>query len=52
LLEAALIAGLTAAGVRMPVAPWRPSCPTWSLSWLPAIPGWWAAIRRRQAGLL
>jgi glycosyltransferase 2 family protein len=51
-VEAALIAGLTAAGVSMPVATAATVLSRLVAVWLPAIPGWWAALRLRQAGLL
>jgi glycosyltransferase 2 family protein len=51
-VEAALIAGLTAAGVSMPVATAATVLSRLVAVWLPAIPGWWAAIRLRKAGLL
>jgi glycosyltransferase 2 family protein len=51
-VEAALIAGLTAAGLSMPVATAATVLSRLVAVWLPAIPGWWAAYRLRQAGLL
>ena len=51
-VEAALIAGLTAAGVSMPVATAATVLSRLVAVWLPAIPGWWAAFRLRQVGLL
>jgi uncharacterized membrane protein YbhN (UPF0104 family) len=51
-VEAALIAGLTAAGVPMPVATAATVLSRLVAVWLPAIPGWWTAFRLRQAGLL
>jgi uncharacterized membrane protein YbhN (UPF0104 family) len=51
-VEAALIAGLTAAGVSMPVATAATVLSRLVAVWLPAIPGWWTAFRLRQAGLL
>jgi glycosyltransferase 2 family protein len=51
-VEAALIAGLTAAGLSMPVATAATILSRLVAVWLPAIPGWWAAFRLRQAGLL
>jgi uncharacterized membrane protein YbhN (UPF0104 family) len=51
-VEAALIAGLTAAGVPMPVATAATILSRLVAVWLPAIPGWWTAFRLRQAGLL
>jgi uncharacterized membrane protein YbhN (UPF0104 family) len=51
-VEAALIAGLTAAGIPMPVATAATVLSRLIAVWLPAIPGWWAAFRLRQAGLL
>jgi uncharacterized membrane protein YbhN (UPF0104 family) len=51
-VEAALIAGLTAAGVSMPVATAATVLSRLVAVWLPAIPGWWAALRLRRAGLL
>jgi uncharacterized membrane protein YbhN (UPF0104 family) len=51
-VEAALIAGLTAAGLSMPVATAATVLSRLVAVWLPAIPGWWTAFRLRQAGLL
>jgi uncharacterized protein (TIRG00374 family) len=51
-VEAALIAGLTAAGVSMPVATAATVLSRLVAVWLPAIPGWWTAFRLRRAGLL
>lgn len=51
-VEAALIAGLTAAGVSMPVATAATVLSRLVAVWLPAIPGWWTAFRLRKAGLL
>ena len=51
-VEAALIAGLTAAGMSMPVATAATVLSRLVAVWLPAIPGWWAAVRLRKAGLL
>ena len=51
-VEAALMAGLTAAGVSMPVATAATVLSRLVAVWLPAIPGWWAAFRLRRAGLL
>ena len=51
-VEAALMAGLTAAGVSMPVATAATVLSRLIAVWLPAIPGWWAVLRLRRAGLL
>lgn len=51
-VEAALITGLAAAGVSMPVATAATVLSRLVAVWLPAIPGWWAALRLRRAGLL
>lgn len=51
-VEAALMAGLTAAGVSMPVATAATVLSRLVAVWLPAIPGWWAVLRLRRAGLL
>jgi uncharacterized membrane protein YbhN (UPF0104 family) len=51
-VEAALIAGLTAAGVTLPVATAATLLSRLIAVWLPAIPGWWAVLRLRRAHLL
>ena len=51
-VEAVLIGGLTAAGLSMPVATAATVVSRLVAVWLPAIPGWWAALRLRRAGLL
>ncbi len=51
-VEAALIAGLTAAGLSVPVATAATLLSRLVAVWLPAIPGWWAVLRLRRAQLL
>jgi uncharacterized membrane protein YbhN (UPF0104 family) len=51
-VEATLIAGLTAAGVAVPVAAAATVLSRLVAVWLPAIPGWWALLRLRRAHLL
>jgi uncharacterized membrane protein YbhN (UPF0104 family) len=51
-VEAALIAGLTAAGLSVPIATAATLASRLISVWLPAIPGWWAVNRLRRAELL
>lgn len=51
-VEAALIAGLTAAGLSVPVATAATLLSRLVAVWLPAVPGWWAVLRLRRAQLL
>lgn len=51
-IEATLIAGLTAAGLPVPVATAATLLSRLTAVWLPAIPGWWAVLRLRRGGLL
>jgi uncharacterized membrane protein YbhN (UPF0104 family) len=51
-VEATLIAGLTAAGLSVPVATAATLLSRLTAVWLPAVPGWWAVLRLRRAGLL
>ncbi len=49
-VEAALIGGLTAAGVALPAATAATVLSRLVAVWLPALPGWWAAARLRRTG--
>jgi uncharacterized membrane protein YbhN (UPF0104 family) len=51
-VEAALIAGLTAAGLSLPTATAATLLSRLISVWLPAVPGWWAAVHLRRAHLL
>lgn len=51
-VEAALVAGLTAAGLSLPVAAAAALLSRLDSVWLPAVPGWWALRRLRRDGLL
>ncbi len=51
-VEAALIAGLTATGVALPIATAATLLSRLISVWLPAVPGWWAVHHLRRAHLL
>ena len=51
-VEAALIAGLTATGLALPVAAAAALLSRLESVWLPALPGWWAMRVLRRDGLL
>jgi glycosyltransferase 2 family protein len=51
-VEATLIAGLTAAGLSVPVSTAATLLSRLTAVWLPAIPGWWAVLRLRRFQLL
>ncbi len=51
-VETALIAGLTATGLPLPVAAAAALLSRLESVWLPAVPGWWALRSMRRDGLL
>jgi len=51
-VEAALVAGLTATGLPLPVAAAAALLARLESVWLPALPGWWAMRVLRRQGLL
>lgn len=51
-VETALIAGLTATGLPLPVAAAAALLSRLESVWLPALPGWWALRTMRRDGLL
>ena len=51
-VEAALVAGLTATGLPLPVAAAAALLARLESVWLPAPPGWWAMRTLRRQGLL